>query len=255
MEEKKKIGLTANQLKLIACVSMLIDHIGYVFFPQVKVLRYIGRIAMPIYCYQTAIGGYYTHDKKKYILRMTVFMILSEIPFDLAFQKKFFDWSYNSVMVTLLIGLCCVLASEEFKNRIKTPRLWILPSVVVFLLGGALAELANTDYGCVGVAFIACFYYFRKNPTAMSLTFVFIAAVMTVIRQWINRQGLSYAWSMLSGGNFYLHIETFAAVALIFIFLHNGERGKKTKAIQYGFYAFYPVHLALIAAVYFLLHG
>ncbi|MBQ6019134.1 MAG: TraX protein [Clostridia bacterium] len=251
MEKKEKFGLTANMLKLIACATMLIDHIGCVFFPSVWILRYIGRIAMPIYCYQTAIGGIFTHDRKKYVLRMAAFLLLSEIPFDLAFQNQFFYWGYNSVMVTLLLGLLCVLASEEFKKRITKPRLWILPSLCAFFIGGVLAELANSDYGCIGVAFIACFYYFRNKPVPMALTFIFTATVPVAIRQW----GFDGVWAMIRGGDFRFPIETFAAAALFFIFLHNGERGKKTKAIQYGFYAFYPVHLALIAAVYFMIYG
>lgn len=258
MAEKKKIGLTANQLKLIACVTMLVDHIGAVFFPEVRVLRYIGRIAMPIYCYQTAIGGFYTHDKTKYLLRMTAFTILSEIPFDLAFQKRAFDWSYNSVMVTLSIGLCCVLASEALKKRIARTRLWILPSLGAFLLGGVLAELARSDYGCVGVAFIACFYYFRDRRIPMAVCFAFTATVSVMIRQWFRWWGFDAVRTMILDGSILrqirLPIETYAIVALVFLFLHNGERGKKTKAIQYGFYAFYPAHLAAIGAIGMLLN-
>lgn len=238
MEEKKKFGLTSNQLKLIACVTMLIDHVGAVFFPQIRVLRLIGRIAMPIYCYRAALGGIYTRSRKKYIFRMALFAVISEVPFDLAFQKRVMDWSYNSVMITLLIGILCVMASETFKQKISKPRLWLLPSLGVFLVGGALAELAQSDYGCVGVAFIACFYYFRTNPAATAVSFVFSSSLLVMLR---------YRSATLP-------LEAFAAVSLVFIFLHNGKKGSDSKALQYGFYAFYPAHLALIAAVYFILY-
>ena len=237
MENRKKIGLTSNALKMIACVTMLIDHIGAVFFPKVLILRYIGRIAMPIYCYRAAIGGIYTRSRKKYIFRMALFAVLSEVPFDLAFQNRWIDWSYNNVMVTLLIGILCVMASETFKKKITKPRLWLLPALGVFLLGGVAAELAQSDYGYIGVAFIASFYFLRQYPAAMAAAFVFSSSVLVMIRY----------------RTMTLPIEAAASAALLPIFLHNGKKGSDSKALQYGFYAFYPVHLAVIAAVYFLL--
>ena len=87
----KRYGLSQEGLKLVACVTMLMDHIGAVLLPQYLFLRYIGRIAFPIYCFLLAEGVHYTNNPKKYCLRLGVGTMLSEIPFDLAL---FYVWIY-----------------------------------------------------------------------------------------------------------------------------------------------------------------
>ena len=129
----KKCGLSQESLKLIACVTMLIDHIGATLVLRMLqsmpvrneqynllvgiyyTLRIIGRVAFPIFCFLLVEGAYYTRNPKKYAMRLFVGMLLSEIPFDLAFSSRgnvFFDWSSNSVMLTLLLGFCMI---EELK--------------------------------------------------------------------------------------------------------------------------------------------
>ncbi len=276
MEEKRKFGLTSNLLKMIACATMLIDHIGAVFFSSYAgwmtlgvlslpaflggasftvscfrdfwLMRYIGRFAMPIYCYRAAIGGIYTRNRKKYIFRMVLFALIAEIPFDLAFNETWFDLQYNNVMITLTVGVLCVMAAESLRKSAvqddassRPAAAYLLPSLLIFAAGAIAAELANADYGWVGVAFIACFYYFRNRPAIMSVVFALLTIAPDLIESLIKYQILV------------IPVEAAASLALILILLHNGKKGSDSKLLQYGFYAFYPVHLAVIAAINLLI--
>lgn len=77
--------LDGTVLKLIACLSMFIDHLGAVCFSGMMGFRIIGRLAFPIYCFLLVEGAVHTRNMKKYILRMGIFALISEVPFDLAF--------------------------------------------------------------------------------------------------------------------------------------------------------------------------
>ena len=111
----KQRGLSQEGLKIIACVTMLIDHIGAVLLPQYFSLRMIGRIAFPIYCFLLVEGAHYTKNPGKYALRLGIGMLLSELPFDLAFSRGW-SWGYQSVMVTLLLVFLALKCMERTKN-------------------------------------------------------------------------------------------------------------------------------------------
>lgn len=93
---------------MIALVTMLIDHIGFIFYPDMIALRVIGRIAFPIYCFLLVQGFLHTSNLKKYMVRMGVFALLSEVPFDLARAGYWLDLSRQNVFITLFLGLCCM---------------------------------------------------------------------------------------------------------------------------------------------------
>ena len=243
MIDRSKLPFTSNALKLIACVTMLIDHTAAVLVEPLvpanpslytfyKALRIIGRIAMPIYCYRLALGAVYTRNKKKYLLRMLLFALLSEIPFDMAFNDHVLEFTSQSVMVTLSIGLCCCLASEFFKEKIRSA-LWVLPSLAAFAAGGVLATLAQCDYEFIGIVFVAGFYFFREKPVLQIIVLAAAAGPLTMLHYHMNTMPL----------------EVWALLAMIPILLYNGRKGSDSRALQYGFYAFYPVHLTALAAI------
>ena len=124
-------GLNTFTLKIIAIVSMLVDHIGLVFFPEVMMFRIIGRISFPIFAYVLAEGIYYTKDITKYMLRLGIFALLSEIPYDLAVMGSVLEFSHQNVFFTLFFGVLMFWAYKKIEHQdLKTGAL-----VVIFLIG------------------------------------------------------------------------------------------------------------------------
>lgn len=217
--------LDGTMLKLIACLSMLIDHLGAVCFSGMIAFRIIGRLAFPIYCFLLVEGAVHTHDMKKYMLRMGIFALISEIPFDLAFYHQLVYPGHQNVFFTLGLGLLAIWFLEHPIENLDIPD--ALYKFLVIIAAGLIAEFFNTDYGFTGVAVICIFYYLREQPLLKYLIAAILLAAM--------------------GG-----VEVYAVLALIPILLYNGQRGRQTKAMQYGFYVFYPAHLLLLAVLYHL---
>ena len=132
----KRQGISQEGLKILACAVMLIDHVGAVLLPQSFVLRMIGRIAFPIFCFLLAEGVHYTRNPRKYALRLAVGAALSELPFDYALFGGI-DLYYQSVMLTMLVGF----GALETMKRLKNPALKLLVVVPFYIL----AELLRTD--------------------------------------------------------------------------------------------------------------
>lgn len=99
------MGLNSFQLKCIAVITMIIDHTGAVLFPDNMTLRYIGRIAFPIFCFLLVEGFFHTRDVRKYMLRLGMFAVISEIPYDLAFRDTVIEFEHQNVFFTLFIGV------------------------------------------------------------------------------------------------------------------------------------------------------
>ena len=224
--------MTSFQLKLIAIMAMLLDHMGYLFFQNVtielfgqeyEIFRVIGRIAFPIFAFLIVQGAVYTSNWKNYAIRLGAFAIISEIPFDLAFQGKLLDVSYQNVFFTLLLGLVGIRQIMEWEAKGKKGI-----GIVIFIALSVLAELLRCDYGIFGMLFMLICYMGYKQKTML--------AVWTVV------------YNAFAGGT-----QGFAGVAGLFIWLYNGKQGLKNKWIQYGFYAFYPVHLLVLAAIYYFM--
>lgn len=229
--------LNSNGLKMIAIISMLIDHgavalienrilggpFHYVSAQSSKyaaiwwkadmTLRYIGRLAFPIFCFQIVEGFAHTRDVKKYAKRLLIFAFISEIPFDLAIFNTWFYPQYQNVFITLFLGLVAVWAVSRFKAE---GSLWKQAAAMALCCG--LAQFLKADYGAFGVFFILLMYYCRADTK-----------VQTVLGC------LALAW------------EATAPLAFIPIRMYNGERGNKKW--QWFFYWFYPVHFLIVAGI------
>lgn len=218
-------GLPQEALKVIACMTMLLDHIGATMV-RGYTLRIIGRIAFPIFCFLMAEGAYYTKNPRKYCLRLVIGMLLSELPFDLAFRLKP-TWEYQSVMVTLLLGFVAVEVIQNTKYDI----------VKLLAAGGgfALAEWAKTDYGGFGVLLVVLFSQTRGKLWLQTVLLAMFAWMMNSIR--------------IPVWGFSVPIEMFAVLAMIPIALYSGKKTTSSKAVQWGFYLFYPVHLTALVFV------
>lgn len=211
---REKYGIDSFTLKMIAIISMLIDHVGAILFPQIVILRIIGRLAFPIFAYTLTEGFFYTHDLKKYMLRMGLLALVSEIPFDLANTGKILEFGHQNVFFTLFLGLVMLRLFTKLTGKVEQ----CLMVIGLFLL----AEFLRTDYSSMGLLMIFMFYIFRER-----------AGVKIAIISVINILLMGY-------------IQAFGALAMIPISLHNGKQGRKMK---YFFYLFYPVHLLILYIV------
>lgn len=122
--ETKQPGISGYWLKLIAVISMLIDHTSAVILEQIPglenpafLMRIIGRLAFPIYCFLLVEGFYHTRSRAKYAGRLFLFALISEVPFDLAFSRRMWDFSSNNVFFTLLFGLLVIWGVEGIKQK------------------------------------------------------------------------------------------------------------------------------------------
>ena len=225
--------LNGFHLKLIAICTMLIDHMGYTLFPGVMWLRCVGRVAFPIFCFLIAEGCVYTHDRKKYAARLLVFALLSEIPYNLMNSGMIWDPYDQNVLWTLLTGaLVCWLIDWALKKC--TPLSFVLTGAAM-VAAYWLLEAFRTDYGGWGMLLVAAFYGVHRAPSG---------AVVKMIAQAF---GLAFFSLGVMGG--YLSIEVWSLVSLAPIWLYNGQRGFSHKAVQYGFYAFYPVHILILSLI------
>ncbi len=232
-------GFTGSTLKWIAIITMLIDHIGAtvltrmllnypitpwgimtpeeysVLYDVMRISRTIGRVAFPIFCFLLVEGFLRTRNVYKYILRMAIFVVIAEVPFDLAFAATPIYWEYQSVMLTMLIGLWAMWGSNQIEKRFPDSKILQYAGFgVCLVLGMVLAYVCKTDYAQKGVFSIMLMYFFRKNRYMQLIA-----------------GAISFCW------------EAEAVVAFPLIMLYNGQRGMKMK---YFFYLFYPVHLVIL---------
>ena len=115
----EKLPLNSLHLKLLAVVTMLIDHMGFTLFPHAVWMRAVGRLAFPIFCFLIAEGCAHTHDKKRYAGRLLLFAVLSELPFNLMCSGQWLSWNYQNVLWTLLIGALVCWAMDWARTRRK----------------------------------------------------------------------------------------------------------------------------------------
>lgn len=213
--------LSTFTLKMIAVITMTIDHIGAVLLPQYLILRVIGRLAFPIYSFLVVNGFRHTKDVKKYIIRLGSFAIISEIFFDLAAYGKIFYVSHQNVFFTLTIGLVMITLIDNFRQGaiIAHRYMNMVTETVIVLMAGMIATLLSTDYSFCGILMIYGFYTFECSKMTGALWQMIINIV-------------------LIGG-----IQSYAIVALPFIYLYNGKSGIKCKWL---FYIYYPAHLLVL---------
>lgn len=229
----EKLSLNSLHLKLLAVVTMLIDHMGFTLFPHAVWMRAVGRLAFPIFCFLIAEGCAHTRDKKRYAGRLLLFAVLSELPFNLMCSGQWLSWNYQNVLWTLLIGaLVCWAIDWALKKR--TPSAFVLTGAVM-VAAYWLLELTGTDYGGWGMLLVAAFYCARRCPYPQ------------MAKMAIQAIGLVFFSIGVMGGR--VTIELWSLTALVPIWMYNGERGFSNKTLQYGFYAFYPVHILILSVL------
>lgn len=224
--EKMRV-FSGSGLKVLAVISMLIDHTGAFIvrqYPQVplftilgrtitlyKLMRTMGRIAFPLFAFLLVEGFLHTRDRLRYALRLGAFALLSEPAFDLVHCGKLLELSSQNVFITLFLGVLGLWALERFRGKGWQQLLCLLGLY-------AVALIARCDYGVTGYGFVLLLYLLREKP---------------ILRAIVGSGYLSSTWK--------------AGLAFLPIAFYNGKRGFiRRRWLQYAFYLVYPVHLLIL---------
>ena len=227
LPEKMHI-LSGSALKLIAIITMLIDHTGAILlmnyppalqplffigdkgFSLYRIFRDVGRVAFPIFCFLLVEGFLHTRNRKKYGLNLLIFALISEIPWNFMGAGT---WHYEkqNVFFTLFLGYVAFCAIEYFREKQNMQFLCLL---ALFMASFVL----NADYGWRGFIFLLIMYLFRSEGSAQAII-----------------------------GSCWLYYEWKACFAFLSINMYNGKRGFiRGKAAKYFFYLFYPLHITIL---------
>jgi len=240
--------MSSFTLKMIAIITMLIDHIGAIFIPENTLLntifRGIGRLAFPIFVFLIVEGFYHTSNIKRYLARLGIFALLSEIPFDIAFYNSNYSGAnlvreinkgayaavlkrmmqHQNVFFTLFLGLLLITLINRTEKKFSKQTIYSSMMIAALTLAFCfLALLLRTDYDFAGILLIAAFYLFRGNKALLTMSLLIVF------------------------GGIFEGISILAVLSMIFISLYNGKKGKD---IKYFFYIFYPAHLLILFIVH-----
>lgn len=221
-----KRGISGHVLKWTAIITMVIDHFAVAVYRRLpdtsmdiyEVMRKIGRISFPIYCFLLVEGFYHTKNLKNYIGKMLLFAVISEIPFDMAIYGRIIYPYRCNIYFTLALGLITISLLERFKYKYDIKSLFC--SVAIIAVFAVAAQLIGSDYRWKGILFIVMFYYCHDIEK----------------------------WKRNIIGIITFSYEITAPLAFIPIQLYNGERGRQNK---YLFYFLYPVHLLIFGIIRF----
>ncbi|MBQ2694376.1 MAG: conjugal transfer protein TraX [Clostridia bacterium] len=231
-------GLTSNMLRILAMAFMICDHLWAKVVPGNDWMTYVGRMTFPIFAFMISEGFVHTSNLKKYIFRLLGFALISEIPFNLFYGGNWFYPYHQNVLFTLLLGLLAITLIDKAKKD-KTAK--TITKTVLLLIPICLgAFIGFPDYGFWGFLTVVMFYLFRGFPFAWLLQL--IAMILMNIVLFEGQQILVE----ISGKTYEIATQGFAVFALIPIWLYGGKKGKSSKIMQYGFYAFYPLHMLII---------
>ncbi len=239
MEEKKRFEdeglkkfqvLNGAQLKYIAFVSMLIDHTNNALITPMlngtgwllrlsNLFSILGRIAFPIFIFFIVEGFFKTSNRKKYLLTLLVFGVISEVPFDMFTSKTFFSPYWNNMMFTLALCLITVWIVDFLKEKIGNKVVWYIVSIVVVAVCSAIAMALSLDYDYHAIVLAYLFYIFYDKPV----------------------------WGSVLG---YLSIikELYSFLGFGMVLTYNGKRGRQCKWFNY---LFYPVHILILGILRF----
>ena len=227
--EKLRI-LDGTSLKLIAMISMVFDHVGDMFFPGALWMRMIGRLAMPLFSFCIAEGYAHTKNKQRYLMRMGVFALVSEIPFDLAFEGRV-GLGHQNIMLSFFLAILALMVFDRIRGEGKEHAAGkTLLGILCVCAVAVLALLLRADYTLFAVLAVFLLYVLRNRHPLLrcGVGVGFLALTRTV--GYYRATGLS----------------------LIPLLLYNGKRGR---GLKWLFYAFYPGHLLLLYLLKTVLGG
>ena len=223
-------------------VFMLCDHLWGTVVPGNNWLTCIGRLAFPIFAFLIVEGYSHTSNLKRYALRLLVFALISEIPFNLMIGSRIFFPFHQNVLWTFLIGLGLIHWNEKAKTAPLRRR--ILRGAGSVILGALAGTVTFVDYSGAGVLMVLVFYFFRKRTWWCLLGQ--LCALYYINVEMLS--GLSYQVEIL-GKTYFLVQQGLALLALIPIWLYRGRQGHHSRAFRWLCYGFYPAHMLLLALI------
>lgn len=264
--------MSSLALRSVAIFLMLLDHIGYA--TGNAALRVVGRISLPIFAFLIANGFRHTHSVPKYALRLLIFALISEIPYDLYFNGgkiTLLAWGrtlphprLDNVFFTLFLGLCFLWLRDIYKKRV--PRFAPLCSAVTLLILSFGNAYISADYGVLGVFWVGLFGVFDvqipKHRIPLCIGALLLASwrllsITLLAVLGLSTQGIPVASAFFPCGvpGFMDRIQPFAALSMFLILAYNGHSGMPKSPIlrrilQYAFYVFYPLHILIILWVF-----
>ena len=241
MEKHFRLETTSMSLHVMAMCFMLCDHLWGTLVPGNDWLTCIGRLTFPIYAFLLVEGYFHTKNLKKYLGRLFLCAVLSEIPFDLVMGGTIFYPVHQNVLWTFLIAIVMIHWNEKAKGK-----MWrqILVGIATILLGSFLGLATMADYYQAGVLTVLVFYFFRQRKWWSYVAQFFCLA-------YINLEllgGYLYQFQIF-GHTVEFAYQGFALLALIPIWLYHGKQGPHNKVLQTVYYAFYPVHLLILRLI------
>lgn len=243
-----KKGLNSNALKMIAIIAMTIDHITWLVFPDYPhevlpvILHTIGRLTCPIMCYFIAEGYHYTKNIRKYTCRLFVFAVISHFAYifasaDFVDWKSFIPFYYGNILnqTSVIWPLAWGLVMLRIVNSEKIPKQWV-KTVLILLI--CLVTFPS-DWSCIASLCILAFGTNRGKLRTQSMWLIIYVAIYATV----------YCFAI---DRVYGLVQMGVVLAIPFIKLYNGERGKNprvNKIMKWFFYIYYPLHLAILGTI------
>ncbi len=243
-----KKGLNSNALKMIAIIAMTIDHIAWLVFPDYPhevlpvILHTIGRLTCPIMCYFIAEGYHYTKNIRKYTCRLFVFAVISHFAYifasaDFVDRKSFIPFYYGNILnqTSVIWPLAWGLVMLRIVNSEKIPKQWV-KTVLILLI--CLVTFPS-DWSCIASLCILAFGTNRGKLRTQSMWLIIYVAIYATVYCF----AIDWVYGLVQMG---------VVLAIPFIKLYNGERGKNprvNKIMKWFFYIYYPLHLAILGTI------
>ena len=242
MEHKLKIETTSCSLHIMAMAFMLCDHLWAVSLLHHDVFTCIGRLAFPIYAFMIVEGYFRTKDLKKYVTRLLLFAVISEVPFDLVAGSRVFYPIHQNALWSFLISIGLIHWNETTKEQPIWKRAAVgIATICVACFGGVITFV---DYYHAGIFMALTFYFFRGKQWWNYLG-------QLICMWYINFEilkGFGYEVTAF-GETHFIARQGIALLALIPIWLYQGKQGYHSKKLQWFYYAFYPLHLLVLGII------
>ncbi len=240
VKKRPAIELSSFALHIIAMALMLCDHMWATVMTGHDWLTWLGRLTFPIYAFMLVEGYFHTGSAKKYLKRLLIFALISEVPFDLMYSGVAFNPFNQNVLWTLLISLLCISGIEKCKKKYRP-----IPALILTVLLCGVCWLAGNlgmvDYGENGVLTALLFYFLRGRRWWHKLGQL---AGMYYIN-WHLIKGLTVPLTV-AGLSLNIPQQGMAVLALIPIWLYKGKQGHHSKFFKYFCYFYYPVHMLIL---------